>query len=175
VKLEFQPGAYGDKVSVDTVVGVQKLKDLRGTDPLLLAHKGVQFKTTGTYVAERELAEIVTDAVKATLASLNYKVDGQQGELTLSGEILKFDSSVMMGFWSGEVDCSIQLNLKLTDNQTGNPLWTEILPGYSKKGHVQIDHEGHRKLVIEAALQDVMKKLAESATFRLAVQNYKSR
>lgn len=67
---------------------------------------------------------------------------------------------------------SIQLNLRLLDNKTGNVIWNEILAGSCLKSGLQIDHEGHRKEVAEATLRDAINKLAASVTFKNAVQNY---
>jgi len=61
----------------------------------------------------------------------------------------------------------------LLDGKTSNPVWSDVLSGYFKKGGVQIDHEGHRKEVSEAALRDAMDKLAQSSSFRNAIQNYR--
>ena len=173
VKLDFKPHTMAEKVSVDKVIFVDKLKDLRGGDPNLLAHKGVAMKTSGTYVTEKEVAVVVTDAIRDTLAQLSYKLAASQGDLVLSGELLKLDSSPIMGFWSGQLDCSIQVNLKLSDSRTGASIWNEILTGFNKKTGVQIDHEGHRKDTTEAALADLTNKLATSASFRRAVENFR--
>ena len=162
-------------VSADAVIVVEKLKDARGVDPHLLAHKGVQMKTTGAYVTDAEVADIVTDALKTTLKSLNYKIADDAGSLTLSGDIVKFDSDLMMGFWAGAMECSIQLNLKLTDTKTGALLWSELLSGYTKIDGLQVDRAAHRERVAQEALQDVMKKLGESDTFKKVVQNYAPR
>ena len=57
VPLDFKPDASGEKVDVSTLIRVEKLKDIRGTDPYVLANKGVTYKTSGTYVAEKEIAD----------------------------------------------------------------------------------------------------------------------
>lgn len=172
VPLNFLPPAVNETVSEDAVIVVQKLRDARGVDPHLLAHKGVQMKTSGEYDTEREVADIVTDALKETLRSLNYKVADDGGSLALSGDIIKFESAVLMGFWAGAMEGSIQLNLKLTDSATGAVLWTELVSGYTKITGLQVDRGSHRTRVAEEALQDAMKKLGESESFKKAVHNY---
>jgi uncharacterized lipoprotein YajG len=172
VQVTFQPPVFPESVSADAVIVVQKLKDARGMDPHLLAHKGVQMKTTGAYVTDLEVADIVTDALKETLKSLKYRTADDTGALTLSGDIVKFDSAVIMGFWAGAMESSIQLNLKLTDAKTGALLWAELLSGYTKIDGLQVDRAAHRQRVAEEALQDVMKKLGESDSFKKVVQNY---
>ena len=172
VAVSFQTPVFKETATAPTAIGVQKLKDARGVDPHLLAHKGVQMKTTGEYNTDAEVADIVTDALKTTLKSLNYKIASDGGGLTLSGDIVKFDSNVIMGFWAGAMESSIQLNLKLNDAKTGALLWSELLSGYTKVEGLQMDRAAHRQRVAEEALQDVMKKLGESETFRKVVQNF---
>lgn len=173
VKLDFKPHPTAEKVSVDSLIGVETFKDSRGGDPYLLSHKGVGMKTSGTFVTEKEVAAIVTDAIRETLASLNYKVVADAGDLTLSGDVLRLDSTPIMGFWSGQLDCTVQVSLKLSDSKTGNLVWSESFTGFNKKTGVQVDHEGHRKETTEAALADLTDKLAASTSFRRAVENYR--
>ena len=172
VPVSFQRPLFNETVTEDAVIVVQKLRDARGVDPHLLAHKGIQMKTTGEYLTEREVADIVTDALKETLSSLHYKIANDAGALTLSGDIIKFDSNPIMGFWAGAMEGSIQLNLKLSDAKTGALLWSELLSGYSKIEGLQIDRAAHREQVAEVALQDVMKKFGESESFKKVVHNY---
>ncbi len=172
VKIDFKPPAFNNKVSVEKIIAVQKLNDLRGGDPFLLSYKGVTTKTSGTYVTDKEVAEIVTDAIKDTLTALNYKIAANQGDLVVSGDLLKLDSTPIMGFWSGSLDCTIQINLKLSDGKTGKLLWSDIFTGFNKETGLQVDNEGHRKVTTEAAIGDLMQKLAASPGFKGAIQNY---
>ena len=172
VTVGFQTPLFKETVTAASPITVQKLKDARGVNPHLLAQKGAQMKTTGEYDTDPEVAEIVTDALKTTLKALNYKIADEAGSLTLSGDLIKFDSNVIMGFWAGALECSIQLNLKLTDAKTGALLWSELLTGYTKIDGLQMDRAAHRQRVAEEALQDVMKKFGESDTFKKVVQNY---
>ena len=172
VKIDFRPATYAEKISVDKIITVQKLNDSRGGDPFLLSYKGVGMKTSGTYVTEKEVVAIITDAIKDTLTSLNCKIAGEHGELILTGDLLKLDSTPIMGFWSGDLDCTIQLNLKLSDAKTGKLLWADTLTGFYKETGLQIDGEYHRKITTEGALNDLMQKLATSAGFKSAIQNF---
>jgi hypothetical protein len=174
VNIDFKPPTYGDKVNVDKIIVVQKLNDLRGGDPFLLSYKGIETKTSGTYVTDREVAQIVTDAIKDTLSGLNYKIAANQGDLVLSGDLLRLDSTPLMGFWSGSLDCTIQISLKLSDGKTGKLLWSDIFTGFNKETGLQVDSEEHRKVTTEAAIGDLTQKLAASASFKSAVQNFTS-
>jgi hypothetical protein len=170
VKIEYSPSRFTKVTESQKAIEVQRIKDIRGVEPTLLAYKGVQYKTTGKYVAEKEVADLMTDAIRQLLANLNYKVVEGKGDLTLTGEILKFDSQVLVGFWSGSIEGSTQVNFKLTDNQSRNIVWSEMISAYAKKTGLQVDREGHRKEVAEQVLDQLMQKLAESTTFKAAVE-----
>jgi hypothetical protein len=175
VKINFKPPVGTNKVSADKVIAVQNLNDLRGGNPLLLSYKGIGMKTSGTYVTEKPVAIIITDAIKDTLTNLNYKVSTDFSELNLAGDLLKLDSAPIMGFWSGDLDCTIQISLKLTDAKTGRLLWSETLTGFKKETGLQIDSVSHREITTEGAIDDLMQKLADSSSFKNAVQNYDAR
>jgi hypothetical protein len=124
------------------------------------------------YLTEKPVAEIVTAALQDTLAGLNYKLADAPAQLRLSGDLVRYESMPIMGFWSGALECSLQMNLRLTDGNTGNLVWSELISGYSKITGLQIDRAAHRTQVAEEALQDAMKKLSESATFQKAVASH---
>ena len=170
VKIDYTPSHYSKITDATKTIQVNRLKDMRGVDPKLLSYKGTQYKTSGTYVSEREVSDIVTDAIKNLLSNLNYRTVNDKGILTLAGEILKFESYVLMGFWSGAIEGNIQVNLRLIENKNGNIIWNEITSGYGKKTGVQIDREGHRKEVFEKALDNLMSNISNSTSFKKAVE-----
>jgi len=175
VKIDYTPSSYSKITDCQKSIEVKRIKDMRGVEPTLLSYKGTQYKTSGKYLAEKEVSDIVTDSLKGLLSNLNYKVTGKEGDLVLSGEILKFDQQVIMGFWSGALEGNIQLALKLAENNTGNILWSEIISGYGKKTGLQVDRDVHRKEVIEKALDNLMSNMANSDGFKKAIERYESK
>ena len=170
VRIDFKPPALNATAATSKPITVETLTDQRGKDPLVLGNKGVQFKTTGRYTVETPVANIVTNAIRDSLASLKYNVTADAADLVLSGELLRLESDVVRGFWSGELDGTVQVSLKLTNRATGNLLWTQTFTGFGKKTGLQIDHEGHRRDVTEMALADLVTKIAASPTLRLALE-----
>jgi hypothetical protein len=77
-----------------------------------------------------------------------------------------------MGFWSGQLDCTVQVSLKLTKRAGGDLLWAETFTSFAKRTGLQVDHEGHRKIVTEAALADLVTKIASSSTLRMALEKF---
>jgi hypothetical protein len=170
VKIDYTPSQYSKITDATKAIEVNRLKDMRGVDPKLLAYKGTQYKTSGSYVAEREVSDIVTEAIKTLLSNQNYRIVNDKGNLTLTGEIIKFESYVLMGFWSGQIEGNIQVNLRLIDNKNGNIIWNEIFSGNGKKTGVQVDREVHRKEVIEKALDNLMSNISNSALFKKVIE-----
>ena len=172
VALNYQRPPLGEPVKEEATIAVQKLKDARGADPYLLAQKGVYGKTSGAFLTSNEVAVTVTEALTDTLTGMGCKVVAEGADLHLGGDLLKFDSSVIVGFWAGSLEGSIQINLKLTNAKTGALLWSDVISGYSKLTGLQVDRAAHRTAAAEQALQDAMQKLAASESFRKVVTHF---
>ena len=114
-------------------IQIVEVKDGRGVDdPSVIVHKknGYGQSTSGTYVAEKPIAEIVTGAVVEALEQLNYKVS-PDGKFKLSGRI----NSVGRKDFPGLLDDSIQLSLDIALQITthgGDPVWSENFIGNGK-------------------------------------------
>jgi uncharacterized lipoprotein YajG len=169
LKVDYNASKHA-KISVSAdKINVVKFTDQRGVEPALLAHKGAAYRTSGKYYSDKDVASVVTDATKALLAQLGYTVVDDAADFRLSGDLLKFDSQVAVGFWSGTLDGSAQLNLKLTDAKNGSIMWNEMLAATAKKEGLQIDADDHRKEVADMLLDELMNKLAASSTFKEAL------
>ena len=170
VKLNFTPPTDLPKVAVEKAVVVEPLKDQRGGDPMVLANKGVGMKTSGVYLTETPVAAIITDSIKQTLTQMGLKVSASPGDYLLTGELTRLDSVPIMGFWSGQMDCTVQVSLKMTDAHSGQIMWTDTFTGFNKKPGIQVDRGDHRKETTEAALADLAQKIAASTSFRRALE-----
>lgn len=169
IKIDYSPAKYSSsqrQMDAKGTILVEKFTDQRGGDPNLLSYKGVTHKTSGKYLSDKEVAAVVTDATKALLLTLGYPIVNGSGDFRLTGELLKFDSTPIMGFWSGQLEGVAQLNLKLKDYKTGNVVWQEMFSGSAKKTGLQVDSEAHRKEVTENTLDDLMAKIAASESLR---------
>lgn len=155
---------------VDTPLKVETLKDARGAEPHLLSYKGVAYKTTGKYVSEKEVADIVTEALVVALKNIGCNITNERETIILNGEILKFDSNIHMGFWAGTAEAYIQLALKLIDAKTGQILWFETISGKGIKEGLQIDRSTHREDVLNQALSDALTNLTNSKNFISAIR-----
>jgi hypothetical protein len=171
LKLDYSASKHAKISAPADKINIAKFTDQRGVEPTLLANKGTIHRTTGKYYSDKEVASVVTDATKTLLAQLGYSVVDDAADFRLSGELLKFDSQVAVGFWSGTLDGSAQLNLKLSDTKNGSVVWNEMITATAKKDGLQIDAEYHRKEVADMLLDELMNKLAASSTFKEAFSN----
>ena len=131
--LDYKAPVYAEKVTFEKSIDVQPLNDIRGGDPFPISYKGVEFKTTGTYLADEKIADIITDDIKTNLTNLNYKIVASQGDLILAGELAKLDSTFISGVLTADLNCTILISLKLTDAKTGHLVWSEMLTGFQKR------------------------------------------
>ncbi|MBF0558860.1 MAG: hypothetical protein HQL08_08775 [Nitrospirae bacterium] len=146
------------------------MKDQRGCDPSLISNKGTIYKTSGKYIAEKEVSILFSDIIRDALSRQGYIVVSENSDYNLSGDIIKFDSNTLMGFWSGDIEANIQTSLKLVDISNGNIVWAEIISGYGKREHILIDSLQFRKEAIDKAIYNYIEKLAASESFRKALQ-----
>lgn len=170
VKIDYTPSSYSKVTETTTkTIQVNRLKDMRGVDPKLLSYKGTGAKTSSGYVSEREVSDIVTEDIKKLLSNMNYNVVDDKGTLAMTGEILRFETVVLMGFWSGQLEGNIQVNLRLIDNKSGNIIWTEIVSGSGKKTELLVDSGQFRKEALEKALDSFMANIYNSTSLQEAI------
>ena len=169
VKIDYTPSDYSMRSTSDAAIHVDRLRDARGVAPKLISYKGVQGKTGGEYLNDIEISELLTNSIKAVLTKMGYRLDSSQYDVTLTGEVLKFDSYCIMGFWSGSIEASIQLNLKLINSKDNSIIWNETVSGQGKVKGVQFDSWGNRKEAIDQAMDSLMRNIASSETLKAAI------
>jgi hypothetical protein len=170
IKLDYTPN-YSVKVPFPTEIVVKKISDERGVDPTLIAQKGIAQKTSGRYLSEQEIGDFLSDGIKATLSQLGYTIVRDGGNFTLSGQLMKFDSHGIMGFWSGALEASIQANMKLSDDKSNTIVWHEVVSGNGRLESLQMDGDDNRKEVTEKAVVNFMKRLVESESLKNVLES----
>jgi hypothetical protein len=171
LKLDYTPPHYSKITEAPATIEVRQLKDIRGVDPNLIAHKANQYgKTTGKYVSEKQLSVILTEALRKLLSDLNYKVADGSGEIVLTGEILKFEQNILMGFWTGQLEGNVQVNLRLLNAKSNTILWNEIISGHTNKSGIVSGTDDIRKEVAKMTFDSLMTNIANSPTFKAAIE-----
>jgi hypothetical protein len=169
LKIDYTPSHYSKITDSTETIEVNRLKDVRGVDPKFISYKGAQYRGIykGAYISERDVSDIVKDAIKNLLTNQNYRIVNDQGMLTLTGEILKIELRVLQRGFLGVGDLTewnIQVNLRLLDNNDRNIKWNEILSGIGRKTGV------HLKEVFEMALDNLMSNISDSISFNKAIE-----
>jgi hypothetical protein len=173
VKVDYIPSNCPNITYPAKTIMVKKLKDIRGGDPYLISQKEGIVKYSGKYISDKEISEVVTNAIRNLLSNMNISIDSADAELTLNGEILKFETYDIDRFWSSKVAGNTQVNLKLIDNKNNAIIWNEVFVGYAEKGGFIISTAaipGFHKEVCEKMLDDLIKNIANSPTFKSAVK-----
>jgi hypothetical protein len=150
-------------------LAVGRFDDRRGeTDPRFLVHKRNQYGTTsGGYLAEKPVAEIVAEGVRQALERAGYAVN--EGNLELGGAIESFRSDAEMGFWTGTLKTELAIKFVLRDKSKGRSLWNETFTGRGRAEAAFGGTDTVRQVFVQA-LDDALSQLAASDAFHQAMQ-----
>lgn len=146
-------------------VTVTQVVDKRSvSDPAHLFHKFNAYgPTTGSFVAQRPVADIVKDCLLDAMSRGGYSVRDESGHLSIICEIQDFDIKLKMGMWSGEA--SSELTLKMTIKQDGGDdvLWRDTIIGRGKTAPGGFDYgQGYVVKCFTLALDDAVKLFVEN-------------
>jgi hypothetical protein len=171
VNIDYTPSKYSKITDATNTIEVKHLKDIRGSEPKFLMRKGDELqKTTGQYIADRDIADIVTESLSKLLINLNYRVTPETGVLLLEGELIRYDQQKLRGFLSAGLEGAMQVNLRLIHAKNGNILWTEIVSGRGYISDLQYISDRDRKEIFEKTLDNLIENIANSAKFKQVVE-----
>jgi hypothetical protein len=165
-KIEYAPSNYSVKVSSGKAVVVQTLRDGRGAGKNEVIQKRVRYGSSGRFFLDPTVADFLTDAIREVFTKIGYKVVPTDGDYTLSGELLKFESYPISGYWTGAKEATLMADMKLSDNRTKTVVWHELVSGVARLEDVGMDEKDDRREVTEKALDNFMKKIAGSDAVR---------
>lgn len=89
--------------------------------------------TTGGYLAEKPVAEVIQDALIQGLQSKGIKLDETSSKI-IEGELLDTDTESITGFWSGKLIIKFTVKIFVKDAKSSKVLWrdTYIARGETK-------------------------------------------
>jgi hypothetical protein len=170
VKLNYQtpiglPHGQGD-------LAVGKIADERGREPCLLMNKINAYgqKTSGAYLAEKPIAEIIEDSVRRGLSSAGYRVDNPDAPKLLNGRVMTLDFEPIMGMFTTTLNAKIVVEFTLMDRQTQQPVWKEIVTGLGSQKSGSIFGEDYIRPAFKQAMDDLLRKLIGSDSFKAALR-----
>jgi len=135
VKVDYK---YNKPVSANLkgkTIDMGKIADTRSVvnNRMIMNMKNLNGDTTsGGWQAEKAISEIVRDAIAQGLIMANANLGDSNNGYELTGELLSFDSKLIMGFWEGSYKGNITVRLQLTDKKSSEIVWRDTFVGSSE-------------------------------------------
>ncbi len=169
VNYEYAGTTTPISTSTSPQVIVGGIRDTRGVENermLLHFKNGYGQTTTGGYQAEKELSLLVQDALVQGVeaAGLNEPRDRS---VTLSGEILDFDSDTVTGWTKGTINLKGSVKLTATDNASDEVLWRDTFSGNAS--HETSNAKEGVVVAVKKALDNLVDNLFSDPYFRSSV------
>lgn len=119
--------------------------------------------TTGGYLAEKPVAEVIKDALIQGLQSKGINID-KTASKTIEGELLDVSPEAIMGFWTGKFAIKITVKLSIKDGKTAKILWRDT---YVSKAETKCTLGGIPVVqkAFTAALDDLIVKIMSDSLF----------
>ncbi len=170
VKLNYQapldlPRGQGE-------VAVGSIVDERGRQPDLLMNKMNAYgqKTSGAYLSEKPVAEILQDSIREALASSGYRVENENSPKLLTGRLMTLDFEPIMGMFGATLNTRLIVEFSLLDQQTKQVVWREVVTGFGSQRSGSMFGEDYIRPAFKQAMDDMLRKLVGSDTFRAALK-----
>ena len=162
-----QPLAAGDR----NALAVGAFRDSRPvSDDKVLLHKANQYGTTsGAYVAERPVADLLRDGVIEALKKNEFTLSTSP-KYELRGDLQEFGINSIAGLWTATVKPRMQVRFELVEKASGNPVWRDT---YIGRGDIETawgTAETVAKL-FNLGTEDIIRQLVSDPSFRKFCQN----
>ena len=158
-----QPLASSGQPAVD----VAEFKDSRPVnEPTVLLHKANAYgPTSGAFVAQRAVGEILRDGVIDGLKKNRFEVMPGSAKYELRGDVQEFNFDSISGVWTAKVKPRLQVRFELIDKTSGTSVWRDTFIG---RGNVE-SAWGSSEMVARLftlGAEDVVRQLISDPTFR---------
>jgi hypothetical protein len=175
IKLNYQPPSDlpGNHASAPhQSLSVGPITDERGVEPKLLMHKvnGYGQKTTGAYLAEQPVAEIVESSVRTALQTAGYQVTEQGNQKILKGRLITLDFDVVAGFVSATLNTKLLVEFTLYDQATQQVVWKDTIIAHGTKRSGSMFSEDYIRPAFAQAMDDLIQKLVTTDAFNQALK-----
>ena len=119
--------------------------------------------TSGCYMAEKPVADIVKDALIQGLKSKGIRFDKSSSKI-IEGNLLDLDTEFITGFWSGKLAIKFTVKIFVKDATTSEVLWRDT---YIAKGETKSTLGGIPVVqrAFTAALDDFTSKIVSDNLF----------
>lgn len=168
VKVGFRP-TYSQPLQSSSPAPLQlgAFKDSRPVnEPTVLLHKANDFgPTSGAYVTEKPVAELLRDGVLDSLKSNQFKVADTASKYELRGDLQEFGFNSVAGFWKAKVRPRMQVRFELFDKASGTSVWRDT---YIGRGELETAIGTSETIVslFKLGADDIVRQLISDPTFR---------
>lgn len=148
--------SHAEKISIS-------VQDKRGVeDPQLIIHKqnGYHAVTSGGYLAEKPLANIVKDALSTGLKQMGYSLTNSSKYL-FDCELMEIEPKYVMGWTQGTVGIQIELNIRVYNEIDHAIVWQDIIKGHGSVTTSFVSNDA-LKDAFSKALTDAIRQLQNS-------------
>ncbi|HTH48070.1 MAG TPA: YajG family lipoprotein [Candidatus Limnocylindria bacterium] len=173
VTVNFGPNVQEPlTAAASSTLQVGKVRDSRPVnDPAVLVQKrnGYGQVTSGSYIAQKPVAELLRDGLASTLRANGFNPGNSASKYELRGDLQEFDFDVISGFWTAEVKPKVMLRFELVELATGKPVWRETYVGR----HTAKTGWGDSVFIVDMfnkAAENALKQLLEDNAFRAYFQ-----
>jgi hypothetical protein len=147
---------------------VGEFKDSRPVnDQMVLLHKVNAYgPTSGAWVAQRPVAELMRNAVSDALKANNFNLtESGSGKYELRGDLQEFGFHSIAGFWTAKVKPRMQVRFELVEKTTGHSVWRDT---YIGRGDIETAWGTSQTVVslFKLGTEDVIRQLLSDSTFR---------
>lgn len=117
--------SHAKKVSVN----VRDKRDVE--DPRFIIHKQNMYHdvTSGGYLAEEPLANIVKEALSTGLKQMGYNLTNKS-KYMFDCELMEVEPKYVMGWTQGTVGIQVELNIRVYNELTHAIVWQDIIRGH---------------------------------------------
>ncbi len=138
------------------------------SDPTVIAHKKnmYQMQTSGTYSAEKPVADVVNQALHESLSQVGYQVNQSSARYKLESILEEVELTFVAGDISTLVYASTQINLQLVNENTGEILWQQNISGKARAESMAFTSINTAvKKAFNTSITNAMHQLQSSNTF----------
>ncbi|SDE53619.1 hypothetical protein [Riemerella columbipharyngis] len=117
---------------------------------------------SGAYVAEKPVAEILTEAIKKGFKEKNISV-GNNNDYILKSELEKLDYEAISGFSTVQLIPQITVKFQLVDKD-GKVVWTDIITGKANTKSIKFEK------FLPPAIDNLIEQLVNNPEFLNAIK-----
>jgi hypothetical protein len=169
VQVALAP-TYREPLQANAPVALElgKFKDSRPVnEPDVLLHKANQYgATSGSWVAQKPVADLLRDGVEHALKENRFKLgDAAAAKYELRGDLQEFGFNNIAGLWTAKVKPRMQVRFELIDKSNGNSVWRDTFIG---RGELETAWGSSETIVslFKLGVDDLIRQLVSDPNFR---------